>query len=153
MAALSFKQKIFSFCLDLLNEKINELNIALRDLKEGAENDAKSSAGDKHETARAMMQLEHDKIGNQREEFLRQKSELENIDINKKTSQVTKGSLLKTNLGFIFLAIPIGKINVDGVFVIVLSPQSPLGKKLIGLKTSEFAEINGMKYMIEELLY
>jgi hypothetical protein len=146
---MSLKQKVYSACLDLLNEKIEYLNAALSDLAFGSENDAKSSAGDKHETARAMMQIEHEKIGNQREEFLRQKNELVSIDVNRKSGEVIKGSLIKTNHGYLFLAVPIGKIDVKTESVIALSPVSPLGQKLIGLKKSDTAEINGVKYKIE----
>jgi transcription elongation GreA/GreB family factor len=146
---MSLKQKIHTACMDLLNEKIEYLNAALSDLAFGSENDAKSSAGDKHETARAMMQIEHEKIGNQREEFLRQKNELASIDINRKSDEVTKGSLIKTNHGYLFLAVPVGKINIKSESVIALSPISPLGQKLIGLKKSDTAEMNGVKYKIE----
>jgi len=149
---MSLKHNVFSSCIELLNEKIEYLNAALSDLAFGSENDAKSSAGDKHETARAMMQIEHEKIGNQREEFLRQKNEIASIDVNRKSEQVTKGSLIKTNHGYLFLAVAIGKITVKGTPVIALSPISPLGQKLIGLKATDNVEMNGVKYVIEEVV-
>ncbi len=148
---MSLKQKVYTACIELLNEKIEYLNTDLNDLAFGSENDAKSSAGDKHETARAMMQIEHEKLGNQREEFLRQKNEIASIDINRKSEKVTKGSLIKTNQGYLFLAVAIGKITVKGTSVIALSPLSPLGQKLIGMKVSDSVEMNGVKYKIEEV--
>jgi transcription elongation GreA/GreB family factor len=148
---MSLKQKVYDACLDLLNEKIEYLNTSLNDLAFGSENDAKSSAGDKHETARAMMQIEHEKIGRQREEFMRQKNEMASIDINRKSDQVTRGSFIKTNQGYLFLAIAIGKVMVKTTPVIVLSPISPIGQKLIGLKVSDSIEMNGIKYTIEEI--
>ncbi len=148
---MSLKHKVFAACLELLNEKIEYLNADLSDLAFGSENDAKSSAGDKHETARAMMQIEHEKLGNQREEFLRQKNEIASIDVNRKSEKVTKGSLVKTNQGYLLLAVAIGKITIKDVSVIVLSPLSPLGQKLIGLKVSDKTEVNGVKYKIEEV--
>ena len=60
------KQNIYSQCLLILNQKIEELNSALATATESANNETKSSAGDKHETARAMMQLEQEKLSLQK---------------------------------------------------------------------------------------
>ena len=64
---------------------------------------------------------------------------------------ITKGSLIKTNKGYLFLSIALGKIIIDGIDVIILSPQSPLGIKLIGLQSQSSVEINKIVYMIEEV--
>lgn len=146
-----FKEKVFSTCTELLNTKIQQFKLSLHDLTQGAENDSKSSAGDKHETARAMMQLEHEKISKQLEETLLQKNELTKIEFISKATQVIKGSLIKTNHGYLFLSVAIGKITIDNTIVIVLSPQSPLGLKLMGLKKGETASINSTHYFIESI--
>ena len=78
---MNFKQKIFAACLASLDEKINSLKTSLLELEEGSENDTKSSAGDKHETARAMMQIEQEKLGKQLNELLEQKNSVEKIVI------------------------------------------------------------------------
>jgi hypothetical protein len=146
-----FKQKLFSACLAMLDERIQTLHAALNDLTEGAENDAKSSAGDKHETARAMMQLEHENLSRQLDELLKEKNELARIDIGN-SPVIHKGSLIKTNRGLLFLSVALGKVAVDGTEVIVLSPQSPLGKKLLELQAEAAVEVNGTEYKIEEVV-
>lgn len=148
---MSFKQNVYSTCVNLLNEKISSLRNSLSELETGAENDNKSSAGDKHETARAMMQIEQEKLGKQLNDSILQFTELEKIGPSTSSAVVTKGSLLETNQGFLFLSVALGKINVGGRSVVVLSPQSPLGIKLIGLGVNDVAEINGTKYVIEVL--
>jgi hypothetical protein len=50
---------------------------------------------------------------------------------------ISKGSLVRTNRGIIFLAVALGKISVGSVDVITLSPRSPLGSKLLGLKPGD----------------
>ncbi|HWY38819.1 MAG TPA: hypothetical protein VNY73_09690 [Bacteroidia bacterium] len=147
----SFKQKIHTRCDHLLSEKISALKISLRELEDGSGNDAKSSAGDKHETARAMMQLEQEKISKQLDEALEQKNTLAKIDIKVNSPEIIKGSLVKTNKGFLFLSIALGKIIVDDVPVIVLSPLSPLGMSLAGLKTGGHTEMNGTAYLVEKI--
>jgi len=149
---MQLKQSVYTTCLQLLNNKITTLQNTLHELGEGAINDGKSSAGDKHETARAMMQLEQEKISKQLDEVLAQKTALQKIDVTISTEQITKGSLIKTNKGYLFLSIALGKINVEGVDVIILSPQSPLGLKLMGLQVKSSVAINSTVYIIEEVL-
>ncbi|HXB39588.1 MAG TPA: hypothetical protein VNZ49_03545 [Bacteroidia bacterium] len=137
---MGFKHKVFDACLALLEEKINSLKKILSELEEGSQNDSKSSAGDKHETSRAMMQLEQEKISKQLKDLLEQKSQLKK-----------SGSLVKTNNGFLFLSIPMGKVVVDETGIMAISPQSPLGLKLFGLKAGDKTEINGTFYLIESV--
>ncbi len=146
---MNFKQKIYARCCELLNEKILSLKNSLLELEEGSENDSKSSAGDKHETARAMMQIEQGKLSKQLNEALEQKVVLEKINAGGSPSQITNGSLVITNKGFLFIGVALGKIVVDEKPVIVISSQSPLGLKLLGLKVNDATEIMGIKYTIE----
>jgi hypothetical protein len=50
------KAEVHHACCKILAERIQSLRQQLHELVEGAKNDSKSTAGDKHETARAMMQ-------------------------------------------------------------------------------------------------
>ena len=146
---MTLKQKIYAHCLQLVTDRILELENILKELDASAASDTKSSAGDKHETARAMIQIEQETIGKQLNDALEQKALLEKIDANQNSSQIIKGSLVKTNKGYLFLIIAIGKIMVDENTVMVISPQSPLGVKLMGLKANETAVVNEMKYVVE----
>jgi predicted aspartyl protease len=148
---MRLKQKIYRACLQLINDKIQNFQSALNDLSEGAKNDSKSSAGDKHETARAMMQLEQEKISKQLDETLVQKAILQKIDVDVKSAHIQNGSLIKTNHGYLFLSIALGKIKVDKMDAVVLSAASPLGVKLLGKEINSSVEINTTKYSIEEI--
>ncbi len=148
---MTFKQKIHTRCHELVGEKILSLQNSLLELEEGSEDDTKSSAGDKHETARAMMHIEQEKITHQINEVLEQKSILEKIGIPAGVTQIKTGSLVKTNNGYLFVSVALGKIDVEKISVIILSPQSPLGIKLLGLGVNEKTEINGTHYMIESI--
>ncbi len=143
------KEKIYKACLTLLLQKIEELRSALNAVTEAGNNETKSSAGDKHETGRAMMQLEQEKLTKQLNEVLEQRSELEKIDISINSSKIRKGSLIKTDKGYLFLSIGLGKINIDKENVFSISAQSPLGSKLMSLKENDVAEMNGVNYKIE----
>ena len=148
---MELKQKIYNHYLRVLNEKITALQQVLNDLKESGANETKSTAGDKHETALAMLQIEQANIRAQLKEVLDQKVVYEKIDPSLSPVAVVNGSLIKTNRGYLFLSIAAGKAIVDGNAVIALSPQSPLGLKLIGLKVNDVAEINAAQYTIESI--
>jgi transcription elongation GreA/GreB family factor len=148
---MALKQEIFSHCLQLVNSKIEVINAAMEEVNEGLKNDSKSSAGDKHETSRAMAQLENEKLARQLTEALEQKASLQALAKVTQTSKVTKGCLLKTGNQYIYISIALGRVTVNHQNVIVVSPNSPLGIILIGKKVTDTAELNGVKYFIESI--
>jgi transcription elongation GreA/GreB family factor len=145
------KEKVYLHFLNLLNQKISFLQQGLNDLRDTAANETKRTAGDKHETALAMVQLEQENISRQLTELLQQKSSYERIDLSKLPIVAGFGSLVKTNREYFFISIAGGKAIIDGNLVIALSPQSPLGAKLIGLKHDETFNINGKEYQVNEI--
>jgi transcription elongation GreA/GreB family factor len=145
------KSTINEACQRILSERILSLKQQLTELVEGAKNDSKSTAGDKHETARAMMQIEQEKLSNQLTLLLQQEQVLKRIDANVNSDVVSNGSLVKTNQGWIYISIPLGKIVVDGESVMCLSAQSPLGQKLVGKKAGEIVTVNGTNFNLESV--
>jgi transcription elongation GreA/GreB family factor len=148
----TLKQKIYNHYQLVLNDKIILLQQVLADLKESGANETKSTAGDKHETALAMLQIEQANKREQLTQLLNQKNIFEKINPEFTPSIIVTGSLLKTNKGYLFLSVALGKAQVDDTAVIALSPQSPLGQKLMGLKEGDKATINNTEYLIERIL-
>lgn len=145
------KQKIYAHYLQVINNRLAMLQQVLADLKESSSNETKSTAGDKHETALAMLQIEQANTYGQVKELLSQRSALEKIDPALSAPMVVNGSLIKTNRGYLFMSIALGKAVVDNNTVFALSPQSPLGQKLMGLKAGETAGINDLLYRVESI--
>jgi transcription elongation GreA/GreB family factor len=145
------KQKIYKYYLQLVNDKVSRLQQVLADLKESGSNETKSTAGDKHETALAMLQIEQANTRGQLNDALAQKALLEKINPSLSASVIVNGSLVKTNLGYLFVSVALGKTVIENMAVIALSPKSPLGQKLMGLSVSGVAEINGNRYVIESI--
>jgi len=123
----------------------------LADLKESGSNETKSTAGDKHETALAMLQIEQANTRGQLQEALTQKAVLEKINTAAAAPIIINGSLVKTNRGYFFMSTALGKAVLDNCVVIAVSPQSPLGQKLMGLTAGEQAEVNNTTYLIETI--
>ena len=149
---MTLKQKIYYHYQQVLNDKINLLQELLADLKESGANETKSTAGDKHETALAMLQIEQANKREQLTQLLNQKAIFEKINPEITPAIVVTGSLLKTNNGYLFLSVALGKAQIEGKAVIGLSLQSPLGQKLLGLKEGGKATMNNTEYIIERIL-
>jgi len=149
---MSFKQSVYDGFVALLNQKIAALQNDLTELKASIENETKSSVGDKYETARAIMQTRQAQVNQQLADAYTQKAVLDAMDVQAKPIVVCKGSLVKTNRGYFFISIALGKIEVHGTQVFSLSPQSPLGGKLSGLAVGNQATINNITYVIEEIV-
>lgn len=147
----SLKQNILSYYLQQVNDKLDAFRDMINALTEGAANDAKGSAGDKHETALSMMHIEQEKLNRKIAEFQEQKNILEKINVNMVTYRVALGSLVKANNMYLFVSAALPKIVIDNVTIIALSPQSPLGAKMMGMKEQDTFEINGTKYFIQEV--
>ena len=148
---MTFKQKIYNHYLQVVNDKIDMLQKVLADLKESGANETKSTAGDKHETALAMLQIEQANTRAQLKEVELQKVILEKINPSLTPTVIVTGSLIKTNRGYLFLSIAAGKAVIEGEEVIALSQQSPLGKQLTGLNKGDKAVINNATYVIESI--
>ena len=148
---MNFKEKVCEQFRQLLQDKISSQQKVLLELRQSASNETKSSAGDKHETALAMLQIEQANSGSQLSELLLQKKLFDKIGHKTKRVKIAQGSLIKTNQGYLFLSIALGKVSVEGTIVIALSPQSPLGSRLVGLGVNDSVEMNGKKYVVERI--
>ncbi len=145
------KHKIIQHHHQLLQDKIDVFRDMIASLTEDAQNDAKGSAGDKHETALSMMHIEQEKLNHKLTEVLTQKSILDKINPNHVSTKISLGSLVKANQMVLFISAALPKITIDNTTIIAVSPQSPLGATLMGNEVGFEFEINGSKFIIQEI--
>lgn len=148
---MTFKQKAHVYYLQLVQDRIDVFRDMISALTEDSKNDAKGSAGDKHETALSMMHIEQEKLNHKLSEVLAQKAILDKMNPLKVTETIALGSLVKANGIYLYLSVALPKIAIEGINVIALSPQSPLGAKLMGNQIGFTFEINGTSYSIESV--
>ena len=141
---MTFKQKIKQQHLLLLQDMISGLS-------DDAQNDAKGSAGDKHETALSMMHLEQEKITQKLAEAIALQGILDRIEVSKTNSKIALGSSVKVNALQLFVSAALPKITVEGITVLSVSPQSPLGSQLMGKKQGDIVVVNGTTFTIHEV--
>jgi hypothetical protein len=145
------KEKILNHYKQLVQDRIDVFQDMISGLTIDAQNDAKGSAGDKHETALAMMHIEQEKLNHKLKEVLDQKNILDRIDTSATYKKVAIGSLVQTNGMLLFISTALPKITLDGKTLFALSPQSPLGSKLMGNEVGYEFDINGKLYVIESV--
>ncbi len=147
-----FKEDIIATCENHLKDKVRSLTAMVLELSDSANNETKSTAGDKHETGRAMMQLEQEKLGKQLKEAEDQLAEFQKTDLNKPAHAIGQGSFVETNKGHFFIAGSIGKIQVKDKTIFVISHRSPLALVLNGKKQKDTVVFNGVSYIINAIL-
>jgi len=146
-----FKQKVYQHYLELLQAAVQMLQHKINDIKEATAGETKRTAGDKHETALAMLQIEQANLLQQLHSQEEQLHLLQKINPDLSPVEIVRGSLVTTNHGFLFVSIAGGKALIAGEVVIALSIQSPLGKLLLGRKAGESFTFNDRKYHIEKI--
>lgn len=148
---MTFKQQILQRYTQQVQDKIDAFRDMIAALTVDAQNDAKGSAGDKHETALSMMHLEQEKLNYKLAEILEQKAILDKINPEIIFEKVALGSLVQANGMLLFIATALPKIAIDGKNVFAVSPQSPLGCQLMGNRAGFVFELNGTVYRIESV--
>jgi hypothetical protein len=145
------KQQIIHHYNHYLNNRINSLREMIVDLTEDSLNDAKGSAGDKHETGLAMMHLEQEKLNRKLLEVVDTQNKFLKIDYSIVSNQIILGSLIEANDTFFLMAVALPKIEVDGKSIFGMSPQSPLGELFMGKKVKDLVLFNKMEYSINQV--
>ena len=131
------KQQLLAECKRYVASRIDNANQSMINAQEAANEEGKSSVGDKYETGRAMMQIERDKAAQQLDEAFKLKNIIDHISIEADGGKVIPGSLVITNSKKIFISIGIGRVTIQGEEFLVVAPASPLGKLLMGLKVND----------------
>lgn len=149
--SISTKTALHALCLQQVEQRITTAREAMDAAQAAANNEGKSSAGDKYETGRAMMQLERDQNARLLSEALKLKQALDNIDPSRLHERAQTGSLLITDQGRYYLSISLGKLELNGQEWIALSPVTPLGSSLLGLKAGEATVFNKRNYKVQHL--
>lgn len=145
------KGKLYKACEVYLEERINRIELALFGLEGDLENETKSSAGDKYETGREMINLEWNKLATQLQQFknLRNTLCVANGRTNNASAQL--GTAVKTNMANYFIAIPAHRITVEGEEYFAIGANSPIAQLLLNKKAGEEMTFKGKSAKILEV--
>jgi negative regulator of genetic competence, sporulation and motility len=131
---LEVKKELYKACEAFMADKRSNIHDIMVSNQKALENEFKSSAGDKHETGRAMLHLEMEKASQQIAVVSKMQEVLERIDFSKTTDTVRLGSLIISSRGNYYLSISAGLIKIGMVEYFAVSTSSPIGNLLLGKK-------------------
>lgn len=126
---LDFKAAVKAAFLSVLQQRMHTAQSAMDEAQANANNQEKSSAGDKYETSRAMGQIDRDMNAAQLQQAREEYRSLENIPLALH-EQVAPGSLIQLNTGLFYAAVGLGQLLVNTTAVFAISCQSPLFAQL-----------------------
>ena len=145
------KKQLWEMCNNEVTKRISSIQQAMQNAQAAANNETKSSAGDKYETGRAMMHLEKEKLSTQLSEALKMKKALDQINPDRAEAEVKLGSVVITPVAQYFLSVSVGQIKWEGKTWFAISPASPIGQQMLGKKAGETFSFGGRNFKINEV--
>ena len=145
---MNIKQELFKQCKAFVDKRAQTVEEIISSNQKALQSETKSSAGDKHETGRAMLQLEMEKASQQLEGISQMNIILSKIDFSEASKKAHLGSIIFTEKVNYFLSISAGQIIVDGQKYFAVSAASPIGKLLLGESEKEVISFNGINHKI-----
>ena len=146
------KTELLSHLQALLTEKTSAIQADITSTLSARNTDTKSSAGDKHEVGRAMIQQELDQQEAQLAKLHALQQELARVPLDRVYDRVAFGSLVTTDQGRYFIAIGLGQVEVDGGVVFTVSLVSPIGQALKDKRVGEEVVFNGRMLVVRDII-
>ncbi|MFL1010498.1 3-oxoacyl-ACP synthase [Flavisericum labens] len=149
---MNIKQQLYNQCQEYVNNRLRTINNAILEIQNSLTSETKSSAGDKHETGRAMLQLEREKAGNQLAEIEKTKQTLSKINIENSSKTIGLGSVIYTTQSNYFIAISAGELIIEKQKFYAISANTPIGQLLMGKTKDNTIEFRAQTFKINEIL-
>lgn len=145
------KSSLLAQLLEMLHSRLEEAQQTLLATQASLGNETKSTAGDKYETGRAMVQIELQKLAMQRDKVDQQIQILTKVDAQKPCEKVEFGALVQTDKERYFIAVGLGKVELESGVVYVISLDSPIGRALQDKKAGDRIHFQGRDLQIKAI--
>lgn len=149
---MNIKQKLYEACQIAINNRLQTIQNTIKEIQESLLSETKSSAGDKHETGRAMLQLEREKAGNQLSEIQKTTEILHKVNTESVSKTIGLGSVVYTSQANYFIAISAGEVKVNNTVFYAISASTPIGKLLVSKSENESITFRNQKFKITKIL-
>jgi hypothetical protein len=146
-----FKKRLKQAGLAIIQERIDAAKKAIDEAQQSANQEEKSSAGDKYETGRAMGHLQKDMHSRQMAEQLKELGALQAIIADTLYSTATTGAFVRCAGACFFISAGLGKQMIEARQILFLSPQAPLARQMIQKKNGDHFLFNSVETRIEEV--
>lgn len=147
----NIKAALYQQCESFVKDRLQTIEATISSSQKALQSETKSSAGDKHETGRAMLQLEMEKAGQQLITITQMKETLAKIE-GAKTSKIAHlGSVVITDKVNYYLSISAGQLVLGAGNYFAISTDSPIGKLLLGKEQNDSIVWNGTVIRVLEI--
>ncbi len=148
---MDIKSDLYHYCASYIATKTATIKRQIAEIREAAEGETKSSAGDKYETAREMMQQDIDMNMARMAELLKMSETMERIPHEGMQDTILPGSVVQTDQGNYYIAVSAGTTEIRGERYFLISALSPIGMKLSGLKAGDSFTFNGKNIVVQRV--
>jgi len=148
----AIKGELLKFCKSYTEDRIGRIQNNIIRVNDSLLSESKSSAGDKHETGRAMIQLEREKLGHQLYEAEKMRKVLVGITTKTGKINISLGSLVVTSNSAFYISISAGTFIKNKLQIYCVSALSPIGKKLLGKSKGDCFDFNQKTICIKKIL-
>lgn len=149
---MTIRDTLFQHCEAYIEERLQTIQKHIDDIQEALSSETKSSAGDKHETGRAMLQLEREKAGNQLAELESMRTQLSKLKAYKISDKVGVGSVVFTSQANYFIAISAGVFKVENTAFYAISPGTPIAQVLLSKQVHDTVQFRDQSFTITRIL-
>jgi len=146
-----FKKKLQQSCISIIEKRIASSYRSMENAQDAANNEEKSSAGDKYETGRAMGHLEKDMYAKQWVTNKKELAALLTINCDTIYQSATAGSVVKCSEFSFFIAAGLGKILIEEEPFFLLSPYAPIAMLLNNKKAGDIILFNNKEIIIKDV--
>ena len=152
MKIQNIKTQLLQLCTTSLDTRLQSVLAVIEDIKQSQQSETKSSVGDKHETGRAMLQLEREKAGHQLAEIEKTKQILSKINTESTYKNIGLGSVVYTTTSNYFISISAGELKVEDDTFYAISANTPIGKLLLGKSVGDVINFRNLEFKITKVL-
>lgn len=149
---MNLKLELHSQCNGILNSRLELIQNTIADIQKSLETETKSTAGDKHETGRAMLQIEREKAGQQLAELQKQFEISNKINPEQSQNSVALGSVVFTSKSNYFLGLSLGELSCENHTFYAISMATPMAKLLLSKAKGDSVVFRGETITITKVL-
>jgi transcription elongation GreA/GreB family factor len=135
-----------------LDNALAEARSAMEELSSSLGKETKSTAGDKHETGRAMVQREMEQAGERLARCEAFQAMAIRLDLDRARVQVGPGAIVVSGQARLLIGVGLGPFEVPGLGRFqAISADAPIAEVLAGAAEGEVREFRGQPWTIESL--
>ena len=143
---------ILKHLLDHVDKDLTEAKARMASLKESLGAESKSSAGDKHETGRAMIHLEQERV----QDTVGRLEHMRGILIqraaqDKDIQRVSPGAVVETTGPWVLVGVPLGKVQLPDALVLCVGAEAPLAQQWHGAQPGDQVALGPQKLTIQAI--